>query len=374
MAVKKRFNKKLGCFVYDIDYYVDGKRVRECVGPVSKAEAQKILTKRKYEIDAGSYVGKKADIPFDKLMDEFLEIHCRANNKESSYTRNVVISKQLLKFFGKKALSQVTVKSIEEYKAVRKKKVEPASVNRELAMLKHIFNKAKAWGHARENPVEKVKFYREPERIRYLSPEEIRRLFDIMKKENKKAPHLKPMVILALYTGMRRGEILWLKWSEVDFENRIIHLATSKSGKPRTIELCDTVYNTLAVLKHTSKYVFPSDKTGRPFTDIKNAFHALIKKAAIQDFRFHDLRHTFASLNAMRGENAFVIKELLGHSTLEMSLRYSHLSRDKERTTMSEYGAYMDTLLSGREGQKIKGLGGVMDTGEDNPGKIIGHA
>jgi integrase len=173
---------------------------------------------------------------------------------------------------------------------------------------------------------------------------------------------------------MRRGEILQLRWSEVDFDNRMIHLETSKSGKPRTIELCDTVYNALAVWKKKGRYVFANERTGKPFTDIKNAFHALIKKAGIDNFRFHDLRHTFASINAMRGENAFVIQKLLGHSTLEMALRYSHLSRDKERDAMTKHGAFMDTLFNSREGLKIKGLDGVMDTGEDTFGKKVGHA
>jgi integrase len=374
MGVYPQYNKRLRCQVYYIDYYVHGKRVRECVGPISKSAALKILAKKKFEVEEGLYLGKKSEMAFSKMMDEFLNLYSKANNKETSYKRYVVSSKQLLKFFGKKTISQVSIKSIEEYKVLRSRYVKPASVNRELALLRAMFNKAIEWGYVRENPVSKVKKYREPERIRYLSQAELKRLFDVLLKPNKKAPHIKPIVILALYTGMRRGEILNLRWTQIDFDNRMILLETSKSGKRRTIELCDTAYNALAFLPKKGRYVFQNKLTGKPITDIKNAFHAIIKKTKIEDFRFHDLRHTFASYLTMRGENTFTIQQLLGHSTLEMAKRYSHLNRDKERVAMGHHGEYMDTLLRGHESPKIEGFENGMDTVVDKTGKNVGHA
>ena len=126
---------------------------------------------------------------------------------------------------------------------------------------------------------------------------------------------------------MRKGEILRLRWVEVDLKHGFILLDKTKNNERREIPFNDTLRATLEDLPHSieSVYVFV-DRKGNPFKDVKRSFDTARKKAGIQDFRFHDLRHCFASHLVMAGVSLLVIKELLGHKTLAMTLRYTHLA------------------------------------------------
>jgi integrase len=139
---------------------------------------------------------------------------------------------------------------------------------------------------------------------------------------------LRPMVICAMNTGMRLGEILNLKWRDVDFENAIITVEHSKSGLSRRIPVNQQLWNTLRNLEKFSgcPYVFNHD--GKRYTYVRKAFGNAVKKAGIETFRFHDLRHHFASNLAMAGVNLKAIQVLLGHKSFDMTLRYAHLSEE----------------------------------------------
>ena len=219
-------------------------------------------------------------------------------------------------------LSVITPKAIEEYKSQRLQKVKPATVNRELALLKHMFTKAIEWAYVKENPAKGVKLLREPPgRVRYLTPEELSRLLDAC------APHLQPIVLMGVHTGMRVQEILTLTWPQVDARKRLITLAKTKNHERRIIPLNDQALEVLRTLpRHVeSLYVF-CDQQGRPYQRIVKGFRQACKRADISDFRFHDLRHTFASHLVMRGVPLRTVQELLGHKTGQMTLRYTHLS------------------------------------------------
>jgi integrase len=140
--------------------------------------------------------------------------------------------------------------------------------------------------------------------------------------------YLKPIVLTALHTGMRKTEILKLKWKQVDMKNGFIHLSDTKSGKRRSIPINETLYKTLKSIDRRLdvQYVFFNPKTGKHYNDIKKAFNRACEKAKITDFRFHDLRHTFASQLLMGGGDLVVLKEILGHADIKMTLRYSHLA------------------------------------------------
>ena len=129
---------------------------------------------------------------------------------------------------------------------------------------------------------------------------------------------------------MRRGEILNLKWPDVDLKNRIITVQESKSGKTRTIPIDDTLFGTLRVLSSRLQrgYVFISPRTGNRWVDFKKQFHAAVNSAEVEDFRFHDTRHTFASHLVMAGVDIKTVQELLGHTTLTMTMKYAHLAPD----------------------------------------------
>lgn len=106
--------------------------------------------------------------------------------------------------------------------------------------------------------------------------------------------HLKPLIVCALQTGMRRGEIFKLKWANIDFEYGFAELLETKSGKSRRVPISNKFWEILNKLDKSTEYVFTNPQTGQPYNDIKISFHSLLKKAKIEDFRFHDFRHTAA--------------------------------------------------------------------------------
>ena len=149
-----------------------------------------------------------------------------------------------------------------------------------------MFNKAIEWGKVHENPTDKVKFFKENNhRLRYLTKEEIKALY------NAAAEHLKPIIVIALNTGVRKGEILNLKWEDIDFRQKIIYILNTKNGEKREIPMNDPLFDTLLKIKKhpDSPYVF-CNKDGKPYGSIKTAFRHALKRAKIRNFRFHDFK------------------------------------------------------------------------------------
>ena len=151
---------------------------------------------------------------------------------------------------------------------------------------------------------------------------------------------------MALTTGMRRGEILGLKWDYIRLDNRLIILPVTKNNAVRVLPINDTLYRTLMEMPEKTGYVFGN---GKPITDVKHRFTSACKKAGITDFRVHDQRHTYASHLAMRGVQIRALQELLGQKTLAMTQRYSHLAPEQLQNAVK--------LLDGVIGEKQE-LGG----------------
>jgi len=225
-------------------------------------------------------------------------------------------------------VKELNHQKIQKFLAERmeEKGLTAATRNRHLAHLSSMFNKGKEWGLVTDNPAQGIKPLRENgARTRFLDKEEIQLLL------NASSKGFRPILITALHTGMRKGEILNLMWSDVDFKNRIITIQDSKSGKKRMLPMDDTVCEALSLLptRFQRGYVFPSPvKAGKPRFGVQRQFGNAVKKADIHNFRFHDLRHTFASHLVMSGVDLMTVKELLGHATLTMTMRYSHLAPD----------------------------------------------
>lgn len=205
----------------------------------------------------------------------------------------------------------------------------PATINRYLAALSHVFTIAmKEWGWVEENPLRKITKMKEPRgRVRFLSDEERETLLAECKKSENKS--LYTIVVLALSTGARRMEILGLRWPDVDLSRCMITLHETKNGDRRVLPL---VGHALELMKQHSKirqlksdFVFPGINFNKPI-DIRTPWENALKRAEINDFRFHDLRHSCASYLAMNGASMAEIAEVLGHKTLQMVKRYAHLS------------------------------------------------
>jgi len=245
--------------------------------------------------------------------------------------------KYLLEAFGELKLSSIRANQLEQYKRLRREKVSVASVNRELALLKHMFHKAVDWEYLKTNPAQTVKLFKEPPgRLRYLLPEER----DLLLKECSGI--LLVIVITALETGMRKGEMQNLKWKDVDFERRTITLTRTKNKEIRTLPISDTLLSVLQrlYLERRGIWVF-SKPDGKPYGNWRRSFETACKQAGIEDFLFHDLRHTFASYLVMSGVDIRTVQELMGHKDIKMTMRYSHLSKAHLLDAVNKVGTKM---------------------------------
>jgi integrase len=223
----------------------------------------------------------------------------------------------------------------------------PATVNRYLASLSLVLSYAvKECGWLEINPMLRVSKLKEPRgRDRILSKEECERL--LLSCAQSKSPYLLPIVTLAISTGMRRGEILQLTWDNVDLEKGLISLKETKSGHPRSIPLVGEAlaqFNELFRQRNLyNPFVFPSKKRFGEIS-IRKAWDEALIRAGIKNLRFHDLRHTFATYAAKAGASNLELATAMGHQTLQMLQRYTHLDVNHTRK-LSEFVS--SNLLSG---------------------------
>ncbi len=320
-----------------IDFTFKGQRIRESIGP-SRRGAEKVITKKKAEIAENKYLDVRKEpepIKFHEFAKEYLQ-WSKATKKASTYNREISFMKQLEKEFEGKTIQEITTWQIDKWKVKRKDELKPASVNRELGLLKNMFSKAVEWGKLNENPSRKVKRLKgEVKRVRFLMSGEIQTLL------SNCPDHLKPIVTVGLHTGMRKRELLGLKWEQVNFEQGIITLTETKNNERRDIPMDETVKNLLKGLspENDIPYVFLRD--GQPLKFVDESFRTAVKKSEIEDFHFHDLRHTFASNLVMAGVDIMTVKELMGHKDLTMTLRYSHLAPNHKTRAINILDAVM---------------------------------
>ena len=167
------------------------------------------------------------------------------------------------------------------------------------------------------------------------------------------SPHLKPIITVALNTGMRRAEILGLTWNQVDLEARMIKVERTKSGRVRYIPINDDLFKQILKLKSDngeSPFVFLNPETKRPFLDMKTPFKRACRISGIEGMRFHDLRHTFASRLIERGIDIETVRDLCGHSSIKVTERYVHTTDDRKRKAVETLGKKSDK--SGQDSDK----------------------
>jgi integrase len=238
---------------------------------------------------------------------------------------------------GSSFLSALTPARIAQYRDTLAETRAPASVRAYLCALSHVLTVASSeWNWMDDSPMRKVRKPKEPRgRVRFLSDEERQGLLAACKGSHN--PYLYTVVVVALSTGARRGELFSLRWPDVDLKRRMLTLRETKNGETRSVPLTGGGFAVLAqhakVRRLTTSLVFP-DSTGTRPLSIRGAFDNAVERAGIADFHFHDLRHTFASYLAMNGASLLEIAEVLGHKTLAMVKRYAHLSEAHTRSVV----------------------------------------
>lgn len=327
---------KRGKIRWYIDYKGhDGCRKQTVVPHALTLEEASLALKKQIEkvFDASLGIQRKRErIGFKEFSEIYIRDYAMVQKPKSWKRTDAGYVKLMKEFFGDIDLREITPLMIQQFRASRLKVGnEKSTSNRYLACLKKMLNVAIEEGYLVSNPATKVKMYSEKEnvRTRTLSYDEESKLLDAS------AEHLKPIINVALQTGMRLNEILTLKWGHVDFRRKEIRVEKTKNEKPRYIPINSDLMSVFSGLKSqngSSVYVFPNPKTGKPRTSVKTAFNASKRRAGIQNFRFHDLRHTAGSRLVEAGVDLITVKELFGHSSVKVTERYTHSHKEqKER-------------------------------------------
>lgn len=344
---------------------LDGK-IRFESGGESFKGAQDLLTDRKKEVKEGKEPIPKKRIANHTLNELAAHYKVWGDGRQRGFKTKKYHIVQLENVFGNIPLRAFTTRFVEEWQTKRMAENKPATVNRLLATFKHMFTKAVEWEMVEEETLKRVRRVKllseNNRRLRYLSKDECKALINACcKYPSYDLSHLRPILVTALNTGMRKEEILSLEWEKhIDLKHGFILLDKTKNGDRRELPINGAVREALQgiVRRLDSPFVF-IDGDGKRFKDVKRSFATALKKAelercpecnqerrktdakepgncpscgakmerrSIKDFRFHDLRHTFASQLVMAGIDLTTVKELLGHKTLTMTLRYAHLA------------------------------------------------
>jgi integrase len=390
---RRHLGKSDRCF--DICYRDGkGKLIWEKIGWTSEgydaAFAAKMRAERMQTVRHGDELPreKKAEITLGevwKYYDEWLD-----TGKKDAVTDRSYYKKHIEPVFAGHVLSKITPFDLEKFKkdlstknlapaTVKKlvpgtvKKMAPATVKHVLVLIRQLINKAIVWGkwHG-ENPIKKVKLPKlNNSRERFLSGEEAQLL---LKELENVSYQLYNIALISLHTGMRAGEIFALKWGHIDIDNGMIHIADPKSGHARKAFMTNTIKEMFKTLDDeqskqiddskseevddgkSEKFVFES-RVNTKIDHVSHAFwHAVDRlgfnkgiKDARQKVTFHTLRHTFASWLAMQGTPILTIKELLGHQSLAMTERYSHLGPDQKKEAIDDMEKLFKTAMISKQ-------------------------
>jgi len=346
--------------VWWMSFTAHGRNYRKSTETTDKELARRVLRSIEGKIAEGKWFPQAQEQLKNYVLSELAQKYLEwAEGRQKSARWKGFMIKQLVDEFGKVPLRQFNTQLVEQFQSKRLrrgiKKVQigkdqwayppnkPATINRMLAVLSHMFTKAVDWKMMPKDVAAGINAKMLPEnnrRLRFLSKEECQALIHACD------PHLKPIVITALNTGMRRGEILTLRWDQhVDLKHNFILLDNTKNGERREIPVNKTLCAVLQGLPRRIDipYVFFDPATGKPYKEFKRSFGSACRRAGIRDFRPHDLRHTFASQLVMAGVDLTTVKELLGHKEIRMTLRYAHLAASHKAAAVD----VLDRTLTG---------------------------
>ena len=362
--------------VYDISYKKDGKKTWEKIGWKSQgysAElARQIRNERIIAMQHGEELPKeKVRAPLFKDVAKSYMTWAKDNKTREGIDDVRRYNGHIAPRFDNKRLDEISSFALEGFKSeLSKEGLSPASVKHCLVLIRQIYNKAIEWNHwAGKNPITGVKMPTvQNQRNRFLSMDEAAALLQALRVDphrtknpgDKKDPQLHDMALLSLHTGMRAGEIFSLKGQDLDFDNRLIHISDPKNKETRKAIMTDAVRETLMRRKppNPDSLVF-KDRHGKQIIAISQAFRKTIDAVGLnegvkdprQKVTFHVLRHTFASWLAIQGTPLYTITKLMGHKSIAMSERYSHLSPDHKKQAIVNF----ENAINKKKIDQIKG-------------------
>jgi site-specific recombinase XerD len=312
------WEREPGSNIWWIRYRADGVLKREKVG--RKSDALALYQKRKSELRAGVKLPdnmRQSSLRFKALCDDIL-VYSEKHHRD--YRSVVSRISRIVRDFGDLPVDKIKPSEIDLW--LSKTTKTPATSNRYRALFSLIFREALRNGKVSSNPARLVRQQHENNgRIRFLTEAEEDSLRAVIAD---RYPEHEPELTISLGTGMRLSEQYGLTWRNVDFVRREINLDRTKNGSPRMIPMNDTVIK--AMQEFSKRSVSPSrDALVFPTKNPKRWFLSALSQAKVENYRWHDNRHTFCSRLAMRGENLKVIQQLAGHKTIQMSARYAHL-------------------------------------------------
>lgn len=337
-----------------------GRRTRRSTGTADRREAEAILAKWRVEAHRERHWDEQPPRTFDEVMLTYLQGPAATHRAAD---RSKLAARHLYEAFSGTEMDAIGPADIRAYTDARLAAgAQPATINRELVLLSAAINYArKELGWEIQNPVSGRKL-KEPEgRVRWITREEAEALIRAAEAEPK-APHLADFIRLALHTGMRRGEMLGLEWRRVDLQVGLVHLEAehTKSARRRSVPLNATARAALigrarfrAENCPDSHWVF-CNRVGERIRSVKRSFATACRRAGIEDFRIHDLRHTCAAWLVSAGAPLSEVRDLLGHSSVTVTERYAHLAPENVRAAV--------TLLEQDDGERKSRSGHVSDS------------
>lgn len=370
MPVENRGTKRSPRWRYA--FTIRGVRYRAAIPEArTKFEAEQAELEAKKAVFEGRFGRPSGEHAFARFVgdpnlksDEFEEgtylAWARANKR--SWQHDLFRARVLIEFFRGKTFAQISPLMVEKYKRERRESITkkggtraPATVNRELALLSRIFTLAMKNRLAAYNPCSEVqKLAVDNKRVRYLLDEEERRLMPLLTGQ---LAHLRSALIVAVGTGMRRGDQLNLRWDRVDFQRDVIWVPNAKTGQSYGVPMSAQVREVMLALRREARgsdYVFTNPHTGKPYTSLRSPFATACHMAGIKGLRWHDLRHTFGTRLAEAGNSEATIAELMGHAEPKTTRRYTHGTERAKRAAVE--AASVRDLDVGAERAELKAV------------------
>ena len=326
-----------------------GKQIRRSTETSDKKLAERIYHKVLGELAQGDWLERSPgeEKTLSELFEKYLTEHSKPNKSEKSWIRDKGMMARILKEFGDVTLVEVSARQISEYKARRRTEgASAATVNKELSFLRHVFETAVVWEWLSDNPAARIPREKVRNCIeRWLSPEEEERLLGTC------PDWLRKIVVFALNTGFRQGEILSLTWKQVDLSKKTILFWEQKNGGRDCVPVNESAIQVLTSQAKVRRLgddlvFFTSNGTGYTARNVIRSFANACRLARVDNFRFHDLRHTFATRLIHAGVDMYTVQRLGRWKSLSMVMRYAHHSPESLRSGMEAVNRLPSTNLA----------------------------